>query len=103
MFMTAGSCSVMLLWPTRRTFCCQGKVAGFCGARRGGRATRLGVGSFAGVCAAARVLRDEAKGRAAALDFRKARRLSMGLLGGAPSVRERGGDGSGVILRLQFP
>src|SRR5215469_12541622 len=35
MFMTAGSCSVMLLWPTRRTFCCQGCVAGSSGARRG--------------------------------------------------------------------
>ena len=44
MFMTAGSCSVMLLWPTRRTFCCQGWVPESRGARRGGRGISFGAG-----------------------------------------------------------
>src|SRR5215813_3265103 len=38
-FMTEGSCSVMLLWPTRRTFSCHGSVVRSIGASRGGSGT----------------------------------------------------------------
>src|SRR6476646_4925449 len=43
MFMTAGSCSVMLVCPTRRIFCCQDCVAWSIEARRGGSGMSFGL------------------------------------------------------------
>src|ERR1700742_3219861 len=83
MFMTAGSCSVMLLCATRRIFCCHGRDVGSMGGRRFGSAMRFGVCSLAGTVSAERVkagsrtLRPLAKERTAGPVFRKVRRLSI--------------------------
>src|SRR5215475_12854093 len=85
MFITAGSCSVMLLCPTRRMFCCQGKVDGSTGASLAGREMSFGavpviaasaIGS-ADIAAGFNVWRLAANGTDAALALRKVRRLSM--------------------------
>src|SRR5215471_15718087 len=85
MFITAGSCSVILLWPTRRMFCCQGKVDGSTGASLAGRA--MSFGAVPVMAASATVSSDiasglsvwmaAANGREAALVLRNMRRLSM--------------------------
>src|SRR5579884_4350221 len=43
MFMTAGSCSVILLCPTRRILSCHGCFAGSNAGKRGGRPTSVGI------------------------------------------------------------
>src|SRR5690242_7088600 len=84
-FMTAGSCSVMLLWPTRRIFCCQGSVDGSTGASLAGRGMSFGA---APLMAAPAIVSTEmaagltvwiavTNGRDAALVLRKVRRLGM--------------------------
>src|SRR5580704_7243793 len=82
MFMTAGSCSVMLLWPTRRTFCCQERPAGFSAARRGGKGVNAGIDAVV-VCPGVRAKAgssEAASGSAAAPVLRNVRRLSIGFL-----------------------
>src|SRR6266700_1069030 len=81
--MTAGSCSVMLLFSTRQTFFCHGSPAGSMGARRFGREMRFGVCSLAvtvsaeSVKAGSRTLSPLANESAAGPVFRKVRRLSI--------------------------
>src|SRR5437660_10525821 len=85
MFMTAGSCSVMLLWPTRRIFSCHGKVAGSTGARRVGRGMSFGAGPLVATSATVseetaedfRAWMAAATGSEAAPVLRKVRRFSM--------------------------
>src|SRR5450631_2806055 len=87
MFITAGSCSVMLLWPTRRIAFCQGSAAGSIGGRRTGSEMRRGGAWLAGgtetSCAervklGSRRFIAAAIGMALALVLRNERRLSIG-------------------------
>src|ERR1700730_7495650 len=88
MFITAGSCSVMLLWPTRRIFFCHGWVAGSIEGIRGGSGMSFGVdkltaarttSSAEGLEAGSRVLSAAVIGMTAALLLRKVRRLSISI------------------------
>src|SRR5215469_736161 len=85
--MTAGSCSVILLCPTRWIFCCQLRVVGSSRAKRGGKGRSLEVTPGAACSAmvsaerasdACKLSTAAAKGSAAAPVFKKLRRLSIG-------------------------
>src|SRR5215469_4535387 len=86
--MTAGSCSVILLCPTRWIFCCQLRVVGSSRAKRGGKGRSLEVTPGAACSAmvpaerasdACKLSTAAAKGSAAAPVFKKLRRLSIGV------------------------
>src|SRR4051812_37284995 len=87
MFITAGSCSVMLVCPTRRTCFCHGCEAASGAATRAGSATNRKSFSLALSTTLPAVLSktcsDDARGRTAAPVespvFRKVRRLSISL------------------------
>src|SRR3982074_954575 len=88
MFITAGSCSVMLLCPTRGIFFGHGWVAGSIEAMRGGSGMSWGVdtvtaaratSSAESVDAGSRVLSAAVIGMTAALLLRKVRRLSISI------------------------
>src|SRR4051812_24743044 len=108
MFITAGSCSVMLLCPTRRIFFCHGSVDASMAARRGGSGTILVEGAPTVEPATLSAESVEAGSRrliaavTAALFFRKVRRLSILLLQFfcRRSLNDRSGygaDGPGML------
>src|SRR6266567_3200657 len=85
MFITAGSCSVMLVCPTRRILFCHGSLAGSIAGNRRARVLSLGAGPTSGARtfsatleAGSKALIAAAMGITPALAFRKVRRLSIG-------------------------
>src|SRR5580704_11553019 len=84
MFITSGSCSVMLLWATRRIRCCHGSAARSMGARRAGSVVSFTADTAPGAVSCAgsgeRALSVDVRGIAAPVVrpvLRKARRLSI--------------------------